>query len=120
MMKHLIPAAMLLLAGCGGVNKFERDGRGSTYRAMPVAPMASGPISRACMASDRKARSAALCGCVQWVANETLSGSDQRRAVKFYREPQLAQDIRQSKRASDNVFWDAYTAYGTRAQQICG
>ncbi len=82
-------------------------------------PMASGPISNACMASDRKARSAALCGCIQAVANRTLTGSEQRRAASFYNDLQRAQDIRQSDRASDERFWEAYSNYSKRAEQTC-
>ncbi len=82
-------------------------------------PSASGPISQACLASDRTARSRALCGCIQAVANQTLGGSDQRRAASFYSDPQRAQEVRQSDRSSDEAFWEAYKAYGARAEQIC-
>lgn len=81
--------------------------------------MASGPISAACMQSDRKARSRALCGCIQAVANDTLSSAEQRRAVRFYRDPQSAQDVRQSKRPADERFWRAYSSYTQRAERIC-
>ena len=106
---------MLFLAGCGGTNGFKGD-----TRNMPrIAPMAYGPISNACMSSDRKARSRALCGCIQAVANQTLSGSEQRRAVRFYRDPQEAQDVRQSDRPGDERFWRSYKAYSERAERIC-
>ena len=119
---------VLLLAGCGGYHKARRDGHRAepvvpvTRVAVPAAqavPIAHGPISRACLASDRKARSRALCGCIQAVADQTLSGPQQNRAVAFYRDPHLAQEIRQSDRASDERFWQAYKAYGARAEQIC-
>ena len=84
-----------------------------------VTPMAFGPINSACMASERKARSRSLCGCIQAVADQTLSSSQQRRAVSFYENPQKAQNIRQSDRAGDEAFWEAYTAYGQKAEQIC-
>jgi hypothetical protein len=71
------------------------------------------------MASDREARSRALCGCIQWAANQTLSSSQQRRAVKFYQDPHLAQEIRQSDRAANETFWLAYKAYGEAAQAVC-
>jgi len=106
---------ILLLTGCGGANGFKGD-----TRSVPrVAPMASGPISTACEQSDRKARSRALCGCIQAVANDTLTGSQQRRAVKFYRDPHSAQEVRQSDRPGDERFWRSYAAYAKRAEQIC-
>lgn len=109
MMRWVMLSAVLALAGCGGGN------RGDTRSV----PMATGPLNSACMQSDRKARSHALCGCIQAVANDTLSGSQQRRAVRFYRDPQAAQDIRQSKRSGDERFWEAYSTYAQRAEQIC-
>lgn len=111
MMRYVMILSVLTLAGCGGANGF-RGGPGG-------APMASGPISDACLSSDRKARSRALCGCIQAVANQTLTGAEQRRAVGFYRDPHQAQDIRQSKRPVDERFWRAYTNYANRAEQIC-
>lgn len=117
MKQVIIMAMVLLLAGCGGGDRFK--GR-SGSKVSQSAPMAFGPISKACMASDRKARSRALCGCIQWAANRELSGVQQRRAVKFYRDPHMAQEIRQSDRAGDERFWNAYKAYGERAERTCG
>jgi len=121
-MKNIVIIGLVLvLAGCGGVNKFKKK-RGS-HKPRPTisarAPSASGPINAACMASDRKARSRRLCGCIQSVANDTLSGGQQRRAVKFYSDPQAAQDIRMSDRANDEKFWKAYKEYGARARKSC-
>lgn len=114
MRQAIILGLMLLLAGCGGGDRY-RGGSGPSGGV----PIASGPISQACLASDRKARSRALCGCIQAAANQTLTGSQQRRAVAFYGNPQLAQDIRQSDSASDERFWAAYRAYGERAERLC-
>ena len=116
-MKQVLLTLMALgLAGCGQHERFDSRGTPSVSRA---APMASGPISRACMTSDRKARSQALCGCIQAAANQTLNGSQQRRAVAFYNDPHSAQEVRQSDRANDERFWEAYRAYGDRAKQLC-
>lgn len=104
--------ATLGLAGCGGGDRSEGPTRA-------VQPMASGPISTACLQSDRKARSRALCGCIQAVADRTLSGSDQRRAVGFYSDPHSAQVIRQSDRGPDRSFWRSYTNYALEAERIC-
>jgi len=112
----ILGAVALILAGCGGSSGKSSPRRGASYSS---APAASGPISQACLASDRTARSRALCGCIQAVADQTLSASDQRRAVSFYADPHRAQEIRQSERASDERFWEAYRAYGARAEQVC-
>lgn len=90
---------LIVLAGCGG--------------------RVSGDIGNACLAADRSAASPALCSCVQRVANDSLSASDQRRAAEFFAEPDLAQSTRQSDRRSDEAFWDRYTAFADQAQAIC-
>jgi len=121
----LILGLVLVLAGCGGVHKFKKSGSKSRVstpatQVVPVrARIASGPISQACMASDRKARSRQLCGCIQAVADTTLSGNQQRRAATFYSDPQKAQDVKMSDRESNEKFWDDYKAYSKRAQQTC-
>jgi len=115
MNRFLIYGMILLLTGCGGGNK----SRATRPPPLRNAPVAFGPISQACMASDRDARSRELCGCIQLVADETLSGSEQLRAARFYSEPQQAQETRQSDRSDDERFWEAYVAYGERAKNIC-
>lgn len=127
----ILLATCLSLAACGGYRKAERDlgriPRASTTTVGGVqspapAPMrfATGPISRACMASDRKARSRERCGCIQAVANDTLSASDQRLAVSFYSDPHRAQEIRQSDNSSHERFWLAYKDYAETAAAVCG
>ncbi|MFD0858362.1 hypothetical protein [Roseovarius aquimarinus] len=121
-MRKIVIAGMMLslgtLAACGGSNRFENRGGGRSP-APVYAPTATGPINSACLASDRKARSSQLCGCIQAVADQTLSRSDQIRAVRFYDDPQAAQDTRQSDNASDERFWDAYSNYGKTAERVC-
>jgi hypothetical protein len=109
----LLLGLVLGLAGCSGANRFDGDPRAGR-------PVASGPISDACLRSDRKARSPALCGCIQAVANQTLSGAEQRRAVGFYSDPHAAQEVRTSERPGDQRFWDAYMTYADRAERVCG
>ena len=85
-----------------------------------TAPFAeAGPIDNACIRSERGARSAGLCGCIQQVADQTLSRADQRRAAGFFRNAQAAQDVRMSKRAADNQFWDRYKAFAATAEAYC-
>jgi len=95
------------------------------FLAVFVAPMGAttveaGVISRACMKSPRNAKSATLCRCIQKVANRTLSAKDRRLAAKFFRKPQLAQDVRQSDRRSHEIFWKKYKAFGAAAKAKCG
>ncbi len=118
MVKHVTVLGLVAasLAGCGGGNSAPQPRQTVSYVA---APTASGPINSACLASDRTARSRQLCGCIQAVANQTLTGSQQSRAVAFYGNPQQAQDVRQSDRASDEQFWQAYRAYSDRAKLVC-
>lgn len=122
-MKQLILLVVITaLAGCGGVHKAKRSAKNTPVATAPAPvalPYASGPINSACMGSDRKARSRALCGCIQAVADKTLNRGQQRIAISFYKDPQKAQDIRQSDRSSDEEFWDAYRNYGETAERVC-
>lgn len=87
---------------------------------MMTAPLAmAGPIDSACVRSDRGARQPALCGCIQQVANQTLSRSDQRLAASFFRDPHKAQVVRMSKRDSDNAFWARYKRFTGAAEAYC-
>ncbi len=80
----------------------------------------AGTIERACLKSDRKAANRNLCGCIQQVADATLTGRDQRLAAKFFKDPHMAQEIRQSDNSSHEVFWKRYKAFGATAQSYCG
>jgi hypothetical protein len=92
--------ALLALVACGG-------GR------------VSGDLSEACLDANRTAASPQLCSCVQRVANQSLSRSDQSRAAAFFDNPQLAQDTRQSDRSSDEAFWLRYRGFADLATQVC-
>lgn len=85
-----------------------------------TTPLAmAGPIDSACVRSDRGARQSALCGCVQQVANQTLSRADQRRAARFFRDPHEAQVVRMSKSDRDNAFWARYKRFAGAAEAYC-
>lgn len=87
---------------------------------MLTAPLAiSGPIDSACVRSDRAQGNAPLCGCIQQVADQTLSRSDQRRAAKFFRDPHQAQEVQTSNSHSDSAFWSRYTDFANTAAAYC-
>lgn len=88
---------------------------------MLVGPQAAfaGPIEKACLRSDRPQATRAMCRCVDSVAQSTLTRSEQRRAASFFSDPDRAQQVRMSKTASDNAFWDRYRAFGASAEQYC-
>jgi hypothetical protein len=79
----------------------------------------AGPIERACVSSERSGVSRAMCSCIQRVADMTLRGGDQRRAAKFFSDPDYAQEVRMSTRDADNAFWDRYKNFGETAQAYC-
>lgn len=107
-------AGMLVLQACGG------GGSSAAARAPGLSNFSnSGPIASACLRSDRRAASRALCGCVQQVAHASLSGADQSKAATFYRDPQLAQDIRQSDNPANESFWQRYKGYVADARRYC-
>ena len=80
---------------------------------------AAGKIERACLQSDRPAASRALCGCIQDAADLTLTNSDQKMVARFFRDPHMAQEIRQSDRRSHEKFWQRYKNFGATAQAFC-
>lgn len=84
-----------------------------------TAAVQAGPISRACMASDSKNRNSSVCGCIQQVADQTLTSADQRLAAKIFRKPQMAQDIKMSDSRAHEVFWQRYKLFGTTASKAC-
>ena len=86
---------------------------------IPLAnPVLSGPIERACMASDRGGNRS-LCGCIQQAADLTLSGGDQRRAAKFFKDPERAHETWVSQSSADDAFWERYKQFGATAEAYC-
>lgn len=85
-----------------------------------TAPLAvAGPIDSACIRSDRAASNRQTCGCIQQVADQTLSRADQRRAARFFRDADAAQEVRMSKSDSDNAFWARYKNFAAAAEAYC-
>lgn len=78
----------------------------------------AGPLDSACMRAGRTA-DRALCGCIQQVADMTLTSADQRRAAAFFKDPEKAQEVRMSDRASDEDFWNRYKTFAQNAESLC-
>lgn len=79
----------------------------------------AGPIGAACLSGGRSAANRELCSCIDRVADQTLTRSDQRRAAKLFKDPDMAQDVRMSSRDSDNDFWARYKNFATAAEGYC-
>ena len=106
--------ALFSLAACGGGNR-----RAERFAGTPTVMFATGPIQKACVADGRRAASSARCGCVQAVANQALSGADQRRGARFFKDPHKLQEVRQSDNANNERFWEAWKAFGQAAATVC-
>lgn len=76
-------------------------------------------LQRACLQSDRDAANRTMCRCIQRVANKSLSRADQRLAASFFKEPDKAQEIRQSDSRSHEIFWKRYRAFGDTVTSSC-
>ena len=79
----------------------------------------AGPIERACLRSDRDAANRTICSCIQQVADMTLRGGDQRRAARFFSDPDLAHETWLSQRPADDDFWERYKNFGATAEAYC-
>lgn len=108
--------ALSTLAACGGGKASNYTTRGAFT---PTQLFATGPLQRACMAQGRKAANAQRCGCIQAVADQSLSSAEQRRGVKVFKDPHKLQEWRQSDRTGDNDFWSVWKAFGQNAERSC-
>jgi hypothetical protein len=91
----------------------------ATLLALAPIPALAGPIENACNRSDRQAANRSLCRCIDNVAQQTLTRSEQRRAARFFANPDEAQSVRMSRTPADNEFWARYRAFGAAAEQFC-
>lgn len=109
--------AALTLAACGGGSS---DRRSFAARSPSYAPQsASGPISQACLGGGRSSANSRLCGCIQAVANKSLTSTDQRLAGSFFNDPHRAQEVRQSDNWQHEVFWKRYIAFSEASASQC-
>ncbi|AOZ68421.1 hypothetical protein LPB142_03085 [Rhodobacter xanthinilyticus] len=91
----------------------------AAFVALGTSQALAGAIDSACLKTGRSAANRELCGCVQRVADMTLSKSDQRRAAKFFKDPDMAQQVRMSDSASDEAFWARYKQFAGAAENYC-
>jgi uncharacterized protein len=85
---------------------------------LTVSASQAGTIESACNKSERSA-SRSLCSCIQKVADVKLSRKDQKMAAKFFSDPHLAQETRQSDNRSKEQFWVRYKDWGQTAARSC-
>lgn len=72
------------------------------------------------MSSGRNGANRNTCGCIQLAADQTLSGSDQKRGASFFGNPELAHSVRLSDTERDDAFWARWRRFGDAADQLCG
>lgn len=87
---------------------------------LAAGPVMAGQIEQACLKSERSKGQRALCGCIQNVADMTLTARDQKLAATFFQDPHRAQEVRQSNSRRHEAFWDRYKNFGLAAQNYCG
>ena len=111
----VVLVALFGLSACGGGSRYASGNAGT-----PVL-YATGPIQKACQSGGRRAASRVRCGCIQAVADRELSGSDQRRGARYFRDPHQLQQVRQNQdnNASNRRFWAAWKAFGQTAARLC-
>ncbi|MFY2823956.1 hypothetical protein [Ruegeria sp. MALMAid1280] len=91
----------------------------TSLTAVAPTPGEAAQIKRACLASDRTAATRDRCSCIQRVANQALTRSDQKTVAKWFSDPHQAQELKMSKAARDDALWDRYRNFGQMAQAIC-
>lgn len=85
---------------------------------LPTVAVA-GPIENACNRSERQQANRALCRCIDAVAQQTLTRAEQRRAARFFTNPDEAQAVRMSRSPGDSEFWARYRSFGEAAERTC-
>ena len=91
--------------------------RGPAALAPSIAT--GGPIRAACLRSGRPAASGLLCGCIQSVAERTLTPAQQKRGAGWFADPHEAQEVRQSGRSGDEAMWNAWKVFADTADRTC-
>ncbi len=112
-----------LVSACGGGSRYSSSNAASVRLdrapSTPAVLFANGPIAQACRTAGRKQASRSRCGCVQAVADRSLSQSEQRKGAVFFKDPHKAQQTRQSDNPANERFWKKWKAYGNEAARLC-
>ncbi len=87
--------------------------------SLSTTTLNAGTIANACMKSDRNP-TRATCQCIQQVADQKLTETDQKRAAVFFQDPHKSQVVRQSSKKSDEILWERWKAFGEAAGKRCG
>ena len=96
--------------------------RGSLFGVLILllcGPTWADGIRKACVASDRGQGRQTLCKCIQGVADQTLTARDKRLVIRFFKDPERAQEIRLSDRQLHEDFWERYERFGRSAEALC-
>ncbi len=76
-------------------------------------------MGAACLAVTTDRPGTILCDCLQFLADQSLDRSDQRRVAEFFRDPDKAETARRSTRPDDRAFWARYTDFAVNAETLC-
>ena len=87
--------------------------------AASCGPRVTGAYGEACMGASRPGANAALCSCVQQVANRMLSASDQRLAATFFEDEERANAMMINDSPAADAFWVRYRAFTDQAERSC-
>lgn len=112
---------LTLVAACGGTRYSSSNATSTRYAPATSSQVlfASGPIANACRVAGRKQASRARCGCVQAVADRSLTSAEQRRGAAFFNDPHQAQVTRQSDNPANERFWKKWKSYSGDAARLC-
>lgn len=106
----------LFVAACGGP---AREPSASRIVVNDTVGFATGPIGTACLNHRKRDATQARCGCIQQVANQTLTQAQQQRSVRYFSEPSLLQEVRQSSAPANQRFWEAWKNFSETAETQC-
>lgn len=96
-----------------------RAASAASPRPDSVQRYARGDIYTACRDAGRSEATDQRCGCVQWVADQTLTSSQQQRGAGYFVNQQGLQDTRQSDGSANERFWSAWKTFGQQAGLQC-
>ncbi|WP_298839712.1 hypothetical protein [uncultured Roseobacter sp.] len=113
----------LLLAACSAPGTTSAPAGQQRAVFLPASggspQFASGEIANACLKKNRRGASPARCGCVQAVANRTLTPSEKRRGAAFFGDPERVHEMKVSDSPANERFWEHWSRFADQAELIC-